>query len=49
MDVLFLKENIDAVALQLSDRFQQGNRIPGEAGYRLGDDQVDLNVVFDTK
>lgn len=41
MDVLFLKENIDAVALQLSDRFQQGDRISGEAGDRLGDDRID--------
>ena len=41
MDVLFLKENIDAVALQLSDRFQQGNRIPGEAGDRFCDDCID--------
>ena len=41
MDVLLLKENIDAVALQLSDRFQQGNRIPGEAGDRFRDDCID--------
>ena len=48
-DILLLKVDLHTVFLQPSDGGQRVHRIPCEAGYRLGDDQVHLNVVFDTK
>lgn len=47
--VLFLKVDIDAQELQLPNGLQQRDRIAGKPGNGLGDDQVHLNVVFDTK
>ena len=48
MNVLFLKVHVDAESLELPDRLQQGDGVPGKAGDRLGDDGVCLSRRFDT-
>lgn len=42
MDVLFLEKDVNAEGLQIPDRLQQCDRIPGKAGYGFGDDHIDL-------
>ena len=42
VDVLLLEIDLHVMLLQLADGGQGVHRIPGEAGNRLGDDQVDL-------
>lgn len=42
MDVLLLEKDVNSEGFQISNRFQQGDRIPGKAGYGFGDDHIDL-------
>lgn len=42
VDVLFLEKDVNAEGLQIPDRFQKRDRIPGKAGYGFGDDHIDL-------
>ena len=48
-DVFFLEKALTAGFLQLADGGQAVHGISRKAAYTLGNDQVHLNVVFDTK
>lgn len=42
MDILLLKEYVNAQVFELPYRFQQGDGVPSKPGYGLRDDHIDL-------
>lgn len=42
MDVLLLEKDVNSEDFQIPDRFQQGDRVPGKAGYGFGNNHIDL-------
>ncbi len=49
IDIFLLEDDCDAKLFERPDIVEAVHRVAGEAGNRLGQDHIHLNVVFDTK